>query len=152
MIAMLWTFNSLLSAQTPIPAEERERMLIPYHEAPEGMVRRVLFLDRYADESVLKLELIPGKIMNVDCNIHILSGRIRERIIDGWGYPYYQFTTNGAVRSTQMACDQPNEDRFVQAESLLVRYNSRLPVVVYLPQGFDVLYRIWEAGEMQSFP
>ena len=34
----------------------------------------------------------------------------------------------------------------VQGDGFLLRYNSRLPVVVYVPQGFDVRYRIWTAG------
>lgn len=29
----------------------------------------------------------------------------------------------------------------------LVRYNSKLPVVVYVPEGVEVRYRIWSAGE-----
>jgi ecotin len=27
----------------------------------------------------------------------------------------------------------------------LIRYNSRLPVVVYVPEGVEVRYRIWRA-------
>jgi serine protease inhibitor ecotin len=29
----------------------------------------------------------------------------------------------------------------------LLRYNSKLPLVVYEPSGFEVRYRIWAAGE-----
>jgi ecotin len=28
----------------------------------------------------------------------------------------------------------------------LIRYNSRLPIVVYVPEGVEVHYRIWTAG------
>jgi ecotin len=28
----------------------------------------------------------------------------------------------------------------------IIRYNSRLPVVVYVPAGVEVRYRIWTAG------
>lgn len=149
---LFFACNSMLNAQDQISEQERERLLRPYPEAAEGMVRYVLFLEPLQDESIYKIELIPGKIMNVDCNQHLLSGRIEEKIIDGWGYPYFEFTTSGLVRSTRMACFKPNEDRFVQAESLIIRYNSRLPVVVYLPEGYTVLHRIWSAGEMQPFP
>jgi ecotin len=31
-------------------------------------------------------------------------------------------------------------------EPFLIRYNSRLPVVVYVPEGVEVRYRIWTAG------
>jgi len=31
----------------------------------------------------------------------------------------------------------------------MIRYNSRLPVVIYSPEGVEIRYRIWEAGEEQ---
>jgi len=36
---------------------------------------------------------------------------------------------------------------FVQigGEPYLIRYNSRLPIVVYVPEGAEVRYRIWSA-------
>ena len=38
--------------------------------------------------------------------------------------------------------------RFVTigGEPFLLRYNSRLPIVVYVPEGVEVRYRIWSAG------
>jgi ecotin len=35
----------------------------------------------------------------------------------------------------------------LRGDGLLQGYNSTLPVVVYVPQGFEVRYRIWTAGE-----
>jgi len=42
----------------------------------------------------------------------------------------------------------PKVDRFVRlgGEPYFIRYNSRLPIVVYVPEGVEVRYRIWEAG------
>jgi ecotin len=37
--------------------------------------------------------------------------------------------------------------QFVTAAPLLIRYNSRLPIVVYAPLGYEVKYRIWSALE-----
>ena len=41
----------------------------------------------------------------------------------------------------------PKVERFVAlaGEPQLIRYNSRLPVVVYVPDGVEVRYRIWRA-------
>jgi ecotin len=41
----------------------------------------------------------------------------------------------------------PKVARFVAlgGEPYLIRYNSRLPVVVYVPQGAEVRYRLWSA-------
>jgi ecotin len=50
-----------------------------------------------------------------------------------------------------MACPPGEEKRqvFVQVrgDNMLLRYNSKLPIVVYAPTGFEVRYRIWAAGE-----
>jgi ecotin len=32
-------------------------------------------------------------------------------------------------------------------EPYLIRYNSRLPIVVYVPEGVEVHYRVWQAGQ-----
>ncbi len=39
----------------------------------------------------------------------------------------------------------PKLNRFVTlgGEPYLIRYNSRLPIVVYAPEGIEVRYRIW---------
>jgi ecotin len=55
------------------------------------------------------------------------------------------------MAGTLMAVDPnaPKVDRFISlgGEPYLIRYNSRLPVVVYVPEGAEVRYRIWRAGE-----
>jgi ecotin len=59
------------------------------------------------------------------------------------------------MAGTQMAIDPnaPKVSRFITlgGEPYLIRYNSRLPVVVYAPEGVEVRYRIWRAEpEMKS--
>lgn len=50
---------------------------------------------------------------------------------------------------TLMAVDPnaPKVDRFIRigGNPYLIRYNSRLPVVVYAPEGVEVRYRLWHA-------
>ena len=43
--------------------------------------------------------------------------------------------------------DAPKVDRFITlgGEPQLLRYNSRLPLVVYVPDGVEVRYRFWRA-------
>jgi ecotin len=48
-----------------------------------------------------------------------------------------------------MACPgRRRHEAFVQlrGDGYLVRYNSKLPLVVYAPDGFEVRYRVWRAG------
>jgi ecotin len=42
----------------------------------------------------------------------------------------------------------PKVARFIAlgGDPYLIPYNSRLPIVVYLPAGVEVKYRIWTAG------
>ena len=53
--------------------------------------------------------------------------------------------------STMMACpDGKKERKFVLAglgDDAMLRYNSKLPIVVYTPDNVEVKYRIWKADE-----
>ena len=134
-------------------AQEKRNMddiLKPFPAATDSLVRYVIKLEEKADEFAYKVELIPGKVMLVDCNRHGLNGKIEEKDLEGWGYNYYVFSSNGQVFSTQMMCFDPKEEKFVSSQSLIVRYNSKLPIVIYAPKGYEIRYRIWEAGEEQK--
>lgn len=119
--------------------------------AEEGMVRYVLQLPAQDDEFAFKVELVVGKTVTVDgVNRYFFGGRIEEETIQGWGFPRYILRKLGPMAGTLMAPDPdaPKVDRFISlgGEPYLIRYNSRLPVVVYAPEGVEVRYRIWSAG------
>ncbi len=119
--------------------------------AQAGMVRYVLQLPKQADESALKVELIVGKGVLLDAqNRYFFGGRIQREDIKGWGYTRYVVDALGPMAGTRIAVDPgaPKVERFVAlgGEPYLIRYNSRLPVVVYVPEGVEVRYRIWKAG------
>jgi len=115
-----------------------------------GMVRHVLQLPKQEDESAFKVELIAGKTVRVDAgNRYFFGGKMEAETIVGWGYTRYLVRKLGPMAGTLMAIDPdaPKVDRFVAlgGEPCLIRYNSRLPVVVYVPDGVEVRYRIWSA-------
>ena len=119
--------------------------------AGEGMARYVLQLPEQADESAFRVELIAGKSVLADKeNRYFFSGKIEAQSIEGWGYTRYVVSSLGPMGGTLMAVDQgaPKVERFVAlgGEPYLIRYNSRLPVVVYVPAGVEVRYRVWSAG------
>lgn len=98
-----------------------------------------------------KVELLPGKTMTVDCNLHGLNGMLEAEELKGFGINYYIFKTNGNVSSTQMGCPaNSNHEEFVTAKSTLMDYSSRAPIVIYVPAGYDVKYRIWTAGKVMD--
>jgi len=115
-----------------------------------GMVRYVLQLPQQDDESAFKVELIVGKKVQVDeKNQYFFGGNIQEETIKGWGFPRYVVKELGPMAGTLMAVDPnaPKVNRFITlgGEPFLVRYNSRLPIVVYVPEDVEVRYRIWSA-------
>ena len=121
------------------------------------MVRYVLQLPKQDDESAFKVELIVGKTVLLDeQNRYFFSGKIQAETIKGWGFTRYTVSQLGPMAGTQIAVDPntPKVNRFITlgGEPYLIRYNSRLPVVVYAPEGVEVRYRIWTAApEMKGF-
>jgi ecotin len=126
--------------------------LSAYPAASADQTRHVIRLPTRPNEDDLKLELIVGKTQTVDCNIHRLGGSIETRTAEGWGYDYFVVSDLGQGMSTLMGCP-PNSTKQAFArgggEPTLIRYNSRLPVVVYAPRDVEVRYRVWTAGSEQ---
>lgn len=130
---------------------EQNEQTTPWPEPQEGFKKVVINLEEKADEYAFKVELFGGKEMMVDCNKARLNGEIVEETLAGWGYNYYSFKTDGNVLTTLMACPEGSEHlEFVQAAGKLIRYNSKLPIVVYVPKEYEVRYRIWQAGELMK--
>jgi ecotin len=125
--------------------------LEPWPQVGEGEVRWVFRVPALEREQDFKVEIRVGKEIEVDCNKVILGGSLARETIQGWGYPLYRISQIGPGASTLMACpeNEPATLRFVavQGEGFLQRYNSKLPYVVYVPDGFEVRYRVWTAGE-----
>ena len=116
----------------------------------EGMVRYVLRPPKQDDESAFKVELIVGKTVLVDeRNRYFFGGKIEEYTIQGWGFPRYNVSKLGPMAGTKMAIDPnvPKVNRFITlgGEPYLIRYNSKLPIVVYAPEGVEIRYRTWSA-------
>ncbi len=115
-----------------------------YPEPGGELERHIIALPKKENEADYKIEFYAGKTMEVDCNKHTLAGELEEKTVLGWGYPFYEFNTDGNVMSTRMACAENSlHQAFVRANSMLIRYNSKLPIVVYIPEGYEVRYKIW---------
>ena len=125
--------------------------LEPWPQAGEGEVRWVFRVAALEHEQDFKVEIRVGKEIEVDCNNVILGGSLARETIQGWGYPLYRIRQIGPGASTLMACpeNEPKTLRFVvvQGEGFLQRYTSKLPYVVYVPEGYEVKYRVWTADE-----
>lgn len=129
---------------------QADNSLQAFPDAAPGMQRHVLQLPARPDEADLQVELQVGRTEQTDPhNRYFFSGRIEAQNIPGWGYTRYVVPQLGPLAGTLMAVDPaaPKVARFVAlgGEPYLIRYNSRLPVVVYVPQGAEVRYRLWSA-------
>jgi len=143
-------FIAVLLLSSILPAQAADNMKA-FPPADQGKIRYVLQLPAQDDESAFKVELIAGKTVPVDeKNKYFFGGTIKEETIKGWGFPRYIVSELGPMAGTRMAIDPnaPKVARFITlgGDPYLIRYNSRLPIVVYVPKGVEVRYRIWTAG------
>ena len=134
-----------------VPTLQAADNLKAFGPAREGMVRYVLQLAAQDDESAFRVELVVGKMVEVDAqNRYFFGGKLESELVVGWGFTQYRVKDLGPMGGTLMAVE-PNAPKVVRFITLggdpyLIRYNSRLPIVVYVPEGVEVRYRIWAAG------
>ena len=149
-IKQIVVLSFVISGLAAVGAEHPQ--LKAYPPAKDGMSRFVIELPHKerGEEDSFKVELIVGKVMLTDgVNQIRLGNKIERKVIKGWGYSYYEVAESGAAISTMMAAPEgaPKVKKFVKMAPLQIRYNSRLPVVIYVPKGYEVQYRIWSASE-----
>ena len=150
-LALLAACAQQPTAMNTAPNPEAEQALQAFPLSEPGYQRHVILLPALDDEDEHKVELVSGKHMAVDCNVHGMDGQFNQVDLAGWGYTYWMLESRQQVRSTLMMCpDKQKHDAFVQTESVLLRYNSRLPVVVFVPEGLSLRWRVWRAGAMHE--
>jgi ecotin len=152
-IFITWIF--MLSAAAVFADDRESGWKKAYPAAEKGVTRHVLHLPDQKDEDGMKVELIVGRTVETDgVNNYFFGGAIKEKTVTGWGYPRYDVQI-GELASTMMGVppDQPKVNKFVPITGgpHLLRYNSRLPIVVYAPEGVEVRYRFWKA-DIESKP
>ncbi len=142
-----FSFATVACATGPTPELSS---VADFPAASEGQARHVIWLAEQPHEELLKVEIVPGKLMMTDCNTRGLMGDFTKKDLSGWGYSYYQLDNVAGPIATMMACpDNTKKGAFVpvQGDNFTLGYNSKLPVVVYAPKGVEVRYRIWSASE-----
>jgi len=133
--------------------------LKPFPQSESGYRRVIIRLPTVDTPDDRRVELIFGKMLEVDCNRHILSAQLTRKVVQGWGYEYFVLGNVRGPASTQMACppDEPKKTAFVRigfgtddVQHGWLRYNAKLPIVVYLPDRIELHYRIWSADQQTA--
>jgi len=127
----------------------------PYPSPDDGYIRMVVKLPPVADETTRKVEIIVGKYQAVDCNSTWFSGDLTTETVKGWGLRYHSVKKIAGPSATMRLCpaNEHKKQEFVRMRGtgFLHGYNSRSPIVVYVPDGFKVKFRIWIANsDIQS--
>lgn len=138
-------FIGLSNANAQMTISKVDPNIFP--KAEKGYKKMVIEVPYSENDANKKVEFQVGKWMDVDgCNTFNLMGAYEQKDLQGWGYTYYVFKTNGDVIGTLMECpNQAGRNLFVGAAPQLVDYNGRMPIIIYIPEGYDVQFKIFKS-------
>lgn len=156
-----------LSALAALPGVAIPRLnLTGYPDPAPGLKRWVIqpsgLLPKSADPLISahpldwRIQLIVGQTVRLDCNTKRLSGSgmTMRMLPKASGKALFEVKAPVAVISTKMACpdDQPTRTSFLSLgkQPYLVPYNASWPIVVDLPVGTELRWRVWKAETRQQ--
>ncbi|CCD15895.1 unnamed protein product [Trypanosoma congolense IL3000] len=124
--------------------------------SPREGQKRCLFvldpLEHHVESNDRMLELLPGRVEAVDgVNSYFINGTVTEEVLPGLGYPCYMVDLKETYKSRYAVPPEAiPEKKFLSIRHRkLIPYNSRQPVVVYMPVDADIHYRVWSGGEVK---
>jgi len=156
-----------LSALAALPGVAIPRLnLTGYPDPAPGLKRWVIqpsgLLPKSADPLISahpldwRIQLIVGQTVRLDCNTKRLLGPgVTMRMLPkASGKALFEVKGPVAVISTKMACpdDQPTRTSFLSLgkQPYLIPYNASWPIVVDLPVGTELRWRVWKAETRQQ--
>lgn len=145
---------ALLGLSTTVQAATKDDLHM-FPTAAADQQRWVIRLPAVDNEDARKVEILASKTLAVDCNKVRLAGDLETADVQGWGYSYHTLKHLRGPLSTMMACPEKQKHQVavpVRGEGYLLRYNSRLPLVIYTPKDVQLQYRIWQPGAPETAP
>src|SRR5690606_10006724 len=151
-VSLLFLFTGIQFMQAQNIHSKVDTKIFP--EPKKGFTQFVIEVpfSSMEEDANKKIEIFVGKYQEVDtCNRHSLMGELQTKDLQGWGYNYYEFQSKGDVVGTLMGCgDNQKVSKFISSQGLLLNYNGRMPIVIYVPEGMVVHYKIYKA-ERQTY-
>ncbi len=125
--------------------------LASYPTAAAGQKRVNLTLPPLESEADMRVELIVGKKMWLSCHMPVMQGDLERKITANQSYPYYQLSAVSEHGPThpQIGCPSTRHRETLVptlGAGYLLKYNSRFPLVVYVPATLEVHYRLWRSA------
>ena len=124
---------------TTIPEEGKPNEIVS--DKVIEIERYEIILEKKVNETRLTVEIMPGKTILVDCNSYFCRGEFLEKK-DEHGYPYHVFK-DPSFGGTRVGCPPGyvKKMQFVFG-SKIIPYDSRIPIVIFVPKSFEVKYCI----------
>ncbi len=95
-----------------------------------------------------RVEILVGKKMQVDCNLHIGGSQLQAVTSEVSFLPSIKASTKIQVASTAMACPTRElKEAFVEGDRLMVQYDSFTPIVIYADKDAVIKYRVWNVSD-----
>ncbi|WP_458725279.1 serine protease inhibitor ecotin [Pseudomonas mandelii] len=144
------TVGLIVASLSSVACAAKLETVAPFPKPESSFTRQVIHVAPQPQEENFQVEVLAGKTLTVDCNRQRLGGILEEKNLEGWGYPFYRLEKVIGPMSTMMACpDGKSKKAFVPVvgDGFMLRYNSKLPIVLYVPKDVEVRYRIWSASD-----
>lgn len=109
-----------------------------------GFARYVIQLPQDPEEEKMSVHLIIGKNTKTDhCNHVSFVGEVVQKQ-DQTDGDYLELETKNLMNTTIMECGPEDQERFVsvEGEGLVQPYPSQKPLIIYVPEGFEVRFAI----------
>lgn len=137
----------LLSSKTVFSQKEIDFKHFP--KPLKGLKQFIIELNSKNNEQNYLVEFYIGKEVFVDmCNAYGMNGKLEKKTVSGYNFPYYELTSDGKIFSTLKSCGTDEViEKFITVAVEVIHYNSKLPIVIYAPEGFEIRYRIFKSTE-----
>jgi len=121
-----------------------------------GMRQFVITLPAELNEADRRVGIMAGRMVETDgVNRVGIAGQLSVKTLQGFGYKYFEVEGGDGPSLTTLIGVPPGTPKvvqFISLQEMLVPYNSRVPLVIYAPENFEVRYRVFAAGLQQVAP